>query len=281
MGLGVALLMGCSQPNEPAQSTSQDTSPESTSQVANTTDPNAKQYLVMVNSSYSPYSFRDERGNPAGFDVELMRALAEKESFSVDFVSDTWANMAENIDKNDYDLVMTYYPEECDKECQDKYNFSNTYLVARDVVATRPDLPKANTLEDLKSLKVAMIGDSSYLPGVEAVKGKDSPDIIQEPSEYLAFQAFVQGKADTLVMDKAILEHYLKAVPDFKPHIGGQGEYFSPYDLVILVKKTDTDLLEKINTGIEDLVKDGTYQKIYGQWFEGEPMLLTKPPKSE
>ena len=72
---------------------------------------------------------------------------------------------------------------------------------------------------------------------------------------------------DAVVGDNGVVEHYvanngaeqLKIVEDSS---------FAPEQFGIVVKKGNTELLEKINQGLAAIKADGTYDKIYAKYFK-------------
>ena len=38
-------------------------------------------------------------------------------------------------------------------------------------------------------------------------------------------------------------------------------------EMAVAVRKGDSELLEKINQALEDMIEDGTYDKISNKWF--------------
>lgn len=78
-----------------------------------------------------------------------------------------------------------------------------------------------------------------------------------------------------MVIDRGVVQYYISQLSgnasiDFEIHVPTD-EDFESYELVILTPKDKTELMEKINQGIVEIVKDGTYVNIYKKWFGAEP----------
>lgn len=56
-----------------------------TQNIVNTDNTNTKTIKVAVNSGMSPFAYIDEKGNPIGFDVELITHIAQKNGYAVKF----------------------------------------------------------------------------------------------------------------------------------------------------------------------------------------------------
>ena len=74
------------------------------------------------------------------------------------------------------------------------------------------------------------------------------------------------GDVDALIIDKPVVDRAVKANKAFKT----VGETLDAESYAFAVAKGDKDLLEKINKGLENIKKDGTYEKLYKKWFEGK-----------
>jgi polar amino acid transport system substrate-binding protein len=53
---------------------------------------------------------------------------------------------------------------------------------------------------------------------------------------------------------------------------------FVPEQYGIAVKKGNTELLDKLNKGLADIKADGTYDKIYAQYFGAAPAKAAAAP---
>lgn len=74
--------------------------------------------------------------------------------------------------------------------------------------------------------------------------------------------------------DEGVLRYYAKQFPKINFKIVGEGEAFEHYEMVIITPKSENELMEKINTGLANIVADGTYAKIYEKWFGVAPQKL-------
>ena len=45
-----------------------------------------ERYMVGTDATYPPFNFKDEHGQLTGFDADLLRAIAENQNFSVEFI---------------------------------------------------------------------------------------------------------------------------------------------------------------------------------------------------
>lgn len=237
-------------------------------------EPIAAEFLVGVDAAYPPYDFRDENGQATGFDVDILKAIGKKQNLTFTFIPEKWENVIANLDKNKFKVAISGFARS--EEREQKYQVSNTYAYGQDVIASLEQTKAPETIADLKQHKVITLSDSPYIEELETTMGKGNPNIIGVGSSYLVIQGLAQGKANAALIDKGVAQHYAKSFPDVKIKTGGKGSYFEPYELVILANKQETELMQKINAGLAEIVQDGTYTQIYKTWFGEEPKTL--PP---
>lgn len=271
----LSLLVACS--DKPAETTTQsETVPAPTNTATATNEqasvPSTESYIVGVDANYPPYDFKDERGIPQGFDVDIIRAIAQNQALKINIIPQDWEVLVEGVDNAQSHLAMSgFYKSE---ERMEKYLVSDTYAWGRDAIGVRSDDISTKTLQDLSGKKVATLADSPYIEQLEAVMGKGSPNIVARPSGFLAFKELAQGGAEAVLGEYGVLRYYAKQFPNVNFKITGEGEDFEPYEIAIIAPKSQTELMTKINAGLANIVADGTYAKIYEKWFGVAPERL-------
>ena len=58
-----------------------------TPEAGSTAESSSNAIVVGTNPTFAPFEFQDEEGNMKGFDLDLMRAIAEEEGLEVEFKS--------------------------------------------------------------------------------------------------------------------------------------------------------------------------------------------------
>ncbi len=84
-----------------------------------------------------------------------------------------------------------------------------------------------------------------------------------------AFLDLEAGRVDAIVVDE-IMARYIQKTKETqakKALYAILTEDFGKEDYGIGARKADTLLVEKINAALKELKKDGTFDKIYKQWF--------------
>lgn len=222
-----------------------------------------------TDASYPPYDFKDEKGNAQGFDVDIIKAIAENQGFNVDVIPQSWDALIKGLDNDQNHLVLSgFYKSE---ERMAKYAVSETYMWGKDAIGVRGDNTTIADIRDLSGKKVSTLMNSPYVEELEMVMGKGSSNIIQRPSDFLVFKELAQGGVDAVMGEEGVLRYYAKQFPDVDFKIVGD---FEPYEMAIIAPKAEVELMDKVNAGLANIVADGTYAKIYEKWFGGTPEKL-------
>lgn len=280
--LMVALLSltACDKVAGDSQSNTTTTNEQSTQQTTSALPDNAQVYTVGVDASYPPYDFRDEYGNAIGFDVDIIKAVGEKQGFGVNVIAKDWDGLVAEFDKGLHDISISGYSVTDERE--QKYLVSRPYSLAQDIAISKRGnaaAGKITSIEQLKTMRVAVQGNSPY---EEQLAGYGVKNMVLKDSSFLAFQSVARDEADVMIVDKGVAQYYVQQVNgsgvklDFDLHEPAH-EDFEKYELVILTPKGKDELMGKINQGITDIIKDGTYAKIYKKWFGVEPTAQDIP----
>ncbi|STZ56003.1 Sulfate starvation-induced protein 7 [Moraxella lacunata] len=242
---------------------------------APTPEPTLQTFVVAVDDDYPPYDFFDDKGQATGFDVDILRAIGAKQNIPFTFKPVKWDNMVEGLENKKFQVALSGFAYSDERAKQ--YQVSNTYAYGQDIIVTLKANEQTNipqTREELKGKKVITLGNSPYIEELESVLGKGNPNIIGVPNSLLMLQGLVDGTADVALTDKIVAQYYAQSFPNAKFNLTGTGDYFEPYPLVIVANKDEAELMKKINAGLVEIVKDGTYSKIYQNWFGETPKQL-------
>lgn len=278
--VGMMSLTGCNQSNQAASNT--DTNPKTPASSAATPTPatnttGGKNYKVLIDPQYPPYGSLNEKGKPVGFDIDIIEAIAKQQGLNITLVPAPWETTLDKISKGQYDIAISAIaPSDItNSPYANKVTQSYAYNYGSDAIASID--PVMDTFDQLKTIKVATLSDTGYVNDLKTLQGGTS-NLVESKSFFLALQALNRKEVGAVLGDKGILTHLASKFPDTKFTIAGKGKYFERhYPMTIVLKNGDADLATSVNQGIEAIVKDGTYSKIYEKWFHAKPTIMPKP----
>lgn len=219
--------------------------------------PLQKTYVVGIDAEYPPYSYLDPNGTPTGFDVESMRWIAEKKGLNVTFQPTAWDGMIPSMDAGKIDLVysgMTITPER-----QEKVNFSIPYLRINQSVAV-PDSGKKSP-DDFYAGKM-VVGAQRGTTGAIWVENNLIGKGVMPAGNLKLYDSFplvaedlVIGRIDAAIYDKPSMVTAIEGKP---AHLIDEIDTNEQYGVAI--PKSDPALLQTVNEGLADLMKDPYWQ---------------------
>lgn len=228
-------------------------------------DASAKTYVVGTDAAYPPFEKLDG-DKITGFDVDVLNAVAEAAGIKVEIKNTGWDPLFDGIDKGTVDLGISAIT--ITDERKQKYDFSDPYFDAYQLIMVPKDSP-VTKLSDLKGKKIgvqtATTGEAAVKKAFgdtyEGIKGyDDTPSAVDD--------LFV-GRVDAVVADNAVLQEYLKKYPDKVVKII-KDDAFETEQYGLMVKKGNTELMNKINEGLKTIKSNGVYDKIFNTYFSGK-----------
>lgn len=264
----LALGMGLSACSEETNNTQPNTTAThvQAASVSHQANPDLPTYMVGSEVSYEPFEFKNEKGNPIGFEVELLEEIGKAAQFNVVFIH-TPRNALEN-DLNSGRFSILASALSISPERMEKMDFSEPFLdFVREVyILDTPENAALKSARDLQGKIIAVNSGSSKtaIAAVEELTG--SADKVEKAgSFYLALAATYNGKAIGTLGDSRILQYYDAKQPDIKTRAISLGD--KPKQIAFAVKKGDTELLNKINQGLKTVKENGTYDQLLKKWF--------------
>ena len=217
--------------------------------------------IVGGDGSYPPYEFLDKNGQPAGYNVELTRAIAAVMGMKVEIRLGPWDQMRKDLADGKVDILqgMAYLDSRL-KEV----DFSPPHAIVYQSIWTRNDSPPIRTVGDLRDKDVIVMRNSvmnDFMLQHRELNAKLIPvDTLAEALRLLA-----AGKYDCALVAKLPGEYLMREMhltnisPVARP-IAEQGYGYA-------VKKGNAELLARFSEGLAILKKTGQYKKIQAKWL--------------
>lgn len=225
---------------------------------------------LIIGSSglYKPFNFEDLDGNEDGFEVELGIALAEEMGLEPEpvFTQDFGA-LIEEVNADRIDVIMgslTITPER-----EEAVDFSEPYYTSGPLFFVHYDTDDIETWEDLADKNVGVIADSIYED--EVLEHIPESQLSTYQSDTVALQDLSAGtdRIQMVLTDKFV--GYVQ-IDENDLDIKAVGDFIFEEKIGAAVKKGNTQLLDEINSALDALIENGTYEEISDKWF-GENIL--------
>lgn len=214
-----------------------------------------KEYRCGIALGYPPYQYQDKQGNTAGLDYEVTKLVFENAGLKVKFVQKSWDEVLFGImHKNG--VVNVLCGAEISSEREVALDFSIPYYSRNIVIFALKD----SEIKELSDLYGKVItGDRHSFVEREIGEDKDKIRIIQTISKEDSFLKLKQGKVVAVVAPLEV-GNYLAKTLDIEVKVISQNDFGSP--VAFAVEKGNKELLKILNKSLEELIKNGSIEKI-------------------
>lgn len=217
---------------------------------------------IGLEGTYPPFSFVDESGKLAGFEVELSEALAKELGVKAKIQPTKWDGILAALESKRLDAVVNQVT--ISEERKKMYDFSEPYTVSGiQALVLKKNLDTLNikSAADLAGKKVGVGLGTNYEQWVkENVPKAEVRTYDDDPTK---FQDLKNGRIDATLIDRLAALEYAKKVPD----TAAAGDAFSRQESGIALRKGEPELLEAINKALDKLRADGTLAKLSEKYF--------------
>lgn len=208
--------------------------------------------------NYPPYLFL-KNNEPSGFDAELIREIARVMGIEAEIRLAPWNEVRHALETGVIDVIagMTYTAER-----QILYDFSIPYtMITMDLfVQSRSDI---RSLDDIRGKEVIVQEGGvmhDYLIkqnlASRVIAVKNAPDVLRLLSS---------GKHDAGFVNRIQGQYFIRkfALSNIHP----LGENLHPRDYCFAVKKGNSEIIARLNEGLNILKATGRYRELYEKWF--------------
>ncbi len=209
--------------------------------------------------NYPPYSFVDDNGQPAGFNIDIAKAVGKEMGLEVVIRQDRWEVIRAELEKGEIDAISgMFYTEERALT----YGFSSRHSVSNGDVFTANN-NTINSLDELKGKEVVVQTADVY---AEYLLQLDLDiRLIEAPTVKEALNMVDNGVYDYAVVLK-LPGLYSIRNNNFK-NVKPAGLNFLPKEYCMAVRKENEDLLYILNAGLHILKASDQYQQIHDKWL--------------
>ena len=221
----------------------------------------AKETLTMAtNAEFPPYEYYDG-DKVVGIDAEIAQLIADKLGMNLEIVDVAFESIVPGVQAGKYDMGMAGMT--VNEERLQSVNFSSSYATGVQVVIVKEDGPIAS-LDDISG---KMIGVQTNTTGDIYASGDYGAEFVtQYDNGALAVEGLKGGKVDCVIIDNEPAKAYVAANEGLKI----LDTEYTIEDYAICFAKENTALQEKVNGALEELIADGSVQKIIDKYIPAE-----------
>ncbi|MEN2736998.1 ABC transporter substrate-binding protein [Microbacterium sp. X-17] len=223
---------------------------------------------VGMDDTYPPNEYKDDNGNPAGWEVDFTNAIGQKLGLKINYAIAKFDNIIPSITGGKDDFGMSSFTDTVEREKQ--VDFINYYTAGISWASAKG---KTVDPDNACGLKVAVqsttVEDTQEVPDKSKActdKGKAAIQVLRYDNQDDATNAVILGKADALSADSPVTAY---AISKSSGKLQAAGKTFdvAPYGIPVAKNSDLTPVLQK---AVQALMDDGTYKKILDKWGVGD-----------
>jgi arginine/ornithine transport system substrate-binding protein len=263
--IAAATLAGCSKTEAPAPA-----SPAAPAPTAAAPAPAASQWpelRVAIDPTYKPFTYKTDAGEPAGFDVDVAKALCDQLKSKCVFVEQAWDGMIPGLQAKKYDAIISSMS--ITEERKQAVDFTGKYYNTPSCVVVKADLKLGAEAAGFKGKKLGVLKASTqekYAMGELKAAGATIVPYDAQDQVYLDIKS---GRLDGTVADVVEVNGGFLSTPDGKAYSCAGGRIPVEFDAKyfgagagVAIRKEDTALRDALDAGIKAIRDSGKWKEL-------------------
>ncbi len=220
-----------------------------------------KKVLTMAtNAEFPPYEYY-EGEKVVGIDAEIAQLIADKLGMELKIEDVAFDSIIPGVQAGKYDMGMAGMTVTEDR--LKDVNFSDSYAKGVQVVIVK-DGGSIASLDDIAGKKIGV--QTSTTGDIYASDEFGEENVTKYENGALAVEALKSGKVDCVIIDNEPAKSYVAANEGLKIL---ETEYVEE-DYAICFAKENTELQEKVNEALKELIADGSVQKVIDKYISAK-----------
>lgn len=227
----------------------------------------AKTIKIASDADYDPFSYRDAQGQPAGFDVDIAKALCTEMNKDCEIVLMNFDEIMPALIKGDIDVAVAGLA--MTPERQKSVDFTDRYYRSHSIFVQKAGSFEDTQPESLKGKKAGAQAGTIQENYLRKMYGANIEIITEQIFEDL-FRDLQNGKVDIIFAD---------GLPAYAALKSNLGEGLEPVGMPvapsgaqanshIAVTKKDPGLREDLNKALQAILRNGEYDRINRKYFD-------------
>ncbi|OGB14102.1 MAG: ABC transporter substrate-binding protein [Burkholderiales bacterium RIFCSPLOWO2_12_67_14] len=221
---------------------------------------------VAIDPTYKPFTYKTEAGEPAGFDVDIAKALCDELKSKCVFVEQAWDGMIPGLQAKKYDAIISSMS--ITEERKQAVDFTGKYYNTPSCVVVKSALKLGAEAANFKGKKIGVLKASTqekYAMGELQPAGATIVPYDAQDQVYLDIKS---GRLDGTVADVVEVAGGFLSTPDGKDYSCAGGripvefeKYFGA-GAGVAIRKEDTALRDALDAGIKAIRDNGKWKEI-------------------
>jgi arginine/ornithine transport system substrate-binding protein len=259
--IAAATLAGCSKTEAPAPA-----APAAPEPAAAAPASQWPELRVAIDPTYKPFTYKTEAGEPAGFDVDIAKALCDELKSKCVFVEQAWDGMIPGLQAKKYDAIISSMS--ITEERKQAVDFTGKYYNTPSCVVVKSALNLGAEAANFKGKKIGVLKASTqekYAMGELQPAGATIVPYDAQDQVYLDIKS---GRLDGTVADVVEVNGGFLSTPDGKDYacagerVPVEFEKYFGAGAGVAIRKEDTALRDALDAGIKAIRDSGKWKDL-------------------
>ena len=217
---------------------------------------------VATNVAWPPYEYYEDE-KAVGIDVDIIQAICDKLGYKMELIDMEFGSIITAVATGKVDVGFGAIT--ITEERAKSVNFTTSYSTGIQSIIVKEDSPITG-VEDLeaKGIKIGVQQDTTGDIYATDQFGEDHMARFNKGAD--AVQALITGKVNCVIIDNSPAETFVAQNKGLKILPTAYAEEAYGFEL----NKDATELYEEFNGALEELLKDGTVQKIIDKYISAD-----------
>lgn len=218
--------------------------------------------VILADNDFAPYEFCNDKGEPSGYNIEILSMLLDDMGISYKFHMATWDDVLEQFSNRKGDLllcpnIMALSHTYVGKSVVVKYNVAVAYRKG-----TNP-LTKSG-LGRIDSTKVGF-KKKDYAPAylaADSIRKHFHPTVFCTPQQ--GIKSIIRNKLDYYIYSENVLQQLVQNMAE------SNQVYIADFDIPaaeVTFVGYDRELVNELDTRFHDIMQEGGFDMVNTKWF--------------
>ena len=238
--------------------------PETSTPAGQKASPTKDKYIIASDSSFAPFVFQDDSNQYTGIDMELIKAIAKDQGFTVEVTNPGFDAAINSVQTGQADgIIAGMSVTDARKKT---FDYSDPYYTANSILAVK-DSSNIKSYEELKGKTVGVKTGTASQTFLEENKSKYGYSIKTFSDAASMYDSLNTGSVVAVMDDEPVVKYAIKQGKKLKTPIEGTPSG----QVAFAVKKgSNPELIEMFNNGLANLKESGKYQEILDKYLASE-----------
>lgn len=219
-----------------------------------------KTYRIATDTTFAPFEYR-ENGQLVGIDMDLIRAIADEEGFSVQIDSLGFNAALQSVTSGTDDMAIA--GASITDERKQQYDFSDPYFDSGVQMAV-PKNSDISSYDDLRGKTVTAKTGAEGEAFAKSIADQYGFTVYSVDQASTMYQVLASGNAVAVFDDYPIIAYGIQQGQDLK--VVGDMQRGNSYGALV-AKGRNQDLLDAFNEGLAKLKENGQYDQILSKYL--------------